>query len=84
MVKFSNFLKNGDVILVDKRKASGEPLVMKRKDSLTFILKFLRAYGIDEKIIKKIEKNVKEKWKRFDKHFRKTKYWENVKSFSEL
>ena len=84
MVKFSSFLKNGDVILVDKRKASGEPLVMKRKDSLTFILKFLRAYGIDEKVIGKIEKSVRKKWKKFDKHFKRVKYWENMKSFSEL
>lgn len=81
-LRFSNFLKNGDAVLILRSRTAQEPFVMKRKDSLNFVLKFLKAYGIDNKIIRKVEKTAKEKWRKFDEHFKKTKCWEEVRSFS--
>lgn len=83
-IRFSNFLKNGDVILTLQCRAGQEPLMMKREDSLDFVLKFLKAYGVDEGVVREVEKTVKEKWKKFDVCFRKTECWEDVKGFSEL
>ena len=83
-LRFSNFLKNSDAVLILRSRAIQEPIVMKRKDNLNFVLEFLKAYGIDDEIVRKVERNAKEKWKKFDEHFREAKYWEEVRSFSEF
>jgi len=83
-IKFSNFFKNGDVVLILQGRVGQEPFIMKREDSLDFVLEFLKTYGIDDEIVRKVERNAKEKWKKFDEHFREAKYWEEVRSFSEF
>lgn len=83
-LKFSNFLKNGDAVLILQGRVSQEPVIMKRRDSLDFVMKFLKACKVDDKIISEVERKAKEQWRKFDEHFKKTKYWKDVKSFSKL
>ena len=81
-IKFSNFFKNGDAVLILQGRVGQEPFIMKREDSLDFVLEFLKTYGVDNRVIREVEKTARKKWKKFD--MQKTKCWEDVKSFSEF
>ena len=60
-IKFSNFFKNGDAVLILQGRVGQEPFIMKREDSLDFVLEFLKAYGVDDRVIREVEKNRQEK-----------------------